>query len=933
MKLDVKVYVMIATLLFAGASQPLPAQEHPLPLQLEITLDSVIALAEHTAILADPSRVVNWQQADSLYQSGAFTPLKNFRWPANRQRARFAYWTVVDLITGDSFPQQELIFKPEVQDSLSLILLQDDRQIQETLAGHYHQSSGTLRWVGGYLNKTDVSIALSGGHHYRLLVRTAGELGYSIRTNPQLTSISTRSEEIHRSSIPYFLFFGLFFGVLLFIFVFSLVQYAQHRDHAFLWYSLYLAGIVIFYLRNFSFNEYLVVLPPPSMAYRWFMLFVLPMAIGYLGFVNSFLITRSLYPQFYRYSRWLAIGIGCFALSLTLIAQFDRFVAWDIQFYGRIIFGLLASYLLYFLFRRRNDALVVYVLLGTAILIVSSLSAQLLGSFLSNHHLGSWNITDLPGYFGILLEVLFFAAGLGYKTRLAETQRMQAKAEADRLRTQQLFHSRLLANVSHEFRTPLTLIMGQARQLKGQQGIGKLILQQARQLLRLVDQLLDLTRAEKGLVKMNWVQGDVMPFLNYLTNSFQSVAVDKHISLAFFKETEELVIDYEPQKLQRIMNNLLSNAIKFTPDYGQVKVIAGSSGSDQSGYLRLRIEDSGRGIAPEVLPHIFERFYRADESNTTNTEGMGIGLSLVKTWVDLLDAKITVESTLEQGTRFTLLFPIHHEAPLQEANILPVYAQTRQSSTRSLITKVQAEGTANAPLLLLVEDNYEMLKYLASLLTPAYQLLRARNGREGLDKAIVHQPDLIISDVMMPEMDGWTLCAHLKSQESTLAIPIVLLTARAGLEDRIHGLQAGSDAYLAKPFSEEELQLTIRMLLAKRHQLVDPSKEKVDKKASWLEKVAAILSDHLEDEDFRPDHLAQCLQMSRSQLHRKLKKHTGQSTAEYIRLFRLQKARRLLLTTDDPVSEIAYAVGFSNLSWFSQAYRNAFNEPPSATRK
>ncbi len=523
------------------------------------------------------------------------------------------------------------------------------------------------------------------------------------------------------------------------------------------------------------------------------------------------------------------------------------------------------------------------------------------------------------------------------------TQLQLEKAEAGRLKELDKQKNNLFANITHEFRTPLTLILGLTRQLK-LSATGKVdrhldvIQRNGQQLLSLVNQMLDLTKIESGNRTPAMVNADVMAYIGYLVESYQSLAIAQRKSLTSFCTPKQFVMDYDPSMLHQILENLISNTLKFSAEYGQTKVIAYIEGQE----FCLEVDDNGMGIEPDQLPHIFDRFFQADDTSTRKTGGTGIGLALVKELVDLLNGKITVESEPGSGTSFHLSLPISNKADTLSESKDQIVQRIRESSLL-LAQEASMPGTEEAPsntfgqddrpILLIIEDNQDVINYLKTCLRHDYIYLVAREGRSGVDLALEHIPDIIITDLMMPLMDGFQVCEVLRADRKTSHIPIIMLTAKATVEDRLKGLAKGADAYLSKPFHEEELLIRIERLIHSRKDMQRKIREEEadvpDTEVVFLSEINQILARNLEDENFDVMMLCHNLGMSRSQLHRKLKAITNCSAGQYIRLFRLNHAKQLLETTDLNISEVAYRVGFKHPGNFSVAFKNEFGASPS----
>lgn len=546
-------------------------------------------------------------------------------------------------------------------------------------------------------------------------------------------------------------------------------------------------------------------------------------------------------------------------------------------------------------------------------------------------------------WWAIVIYLLVFAGSvfLIYKSRLRQRLELQ---ETRRLRELDEFKNRFFTNISHEFRTPLTVIMGTAGQLDNPEETERvkekasLIKRSSQNLLRLINQLLDLAKLESSTLTLNYVQGDVLPYLRYIAESLHSLANAQNVMLKVDSPEKQIVMDYDPERLMQIVYNLLSNAIKFTPSGGKV-VLNATLVSDS---FHLTVTDNGAGIPAADLPHIFDRFYQAKNLEKAKAGGTGIGLALTRELVQLLGGQISVQSEWGRGATFSITLPVHRKA-LSEAS--PVFAAGKERVTKTVRTT--GENTPDLPTLLMVEDNPDVVDFLTAGLEPFYNLEYAYNGRSGIEKALEIIPDLIISDVMMPEKDGFEVCQTLKEDARTSHIPIVLLTAKAGVENRITGLRHGADAYLAKPFHQEELLATLINLLDLRRKLQaryasDLENEagfadaataaEMDKEHAFLKQIRTVVEANLSDENFESPQLERALGMSRSQIFRKVKALTGNPPTHFVRSIRLHKGRELLQTTDKTVSEIAYEVGFSSVKYFSDSFLKEFGIRPTEVR-
>ncbi len=527
------------------------------------------------------------------------------------------------------------------------------------------------------------------------------------------------------------------------------------------------------------------------------------------------------------------------------------------------------------------------------------------------------------------------------------THQIRAQNEQLEIQTQQLKEldkekARFFTNISHEFRTPLSVISGVLELIPEAEKEKKLIRRNTQNLLNLVNQILDLRKLESGKLSLDLIQDDIVAYLKYISESFQSLAEKKEIELEFMADPASIMMDYDEKKMLRIISNLLSNAIKFSPEGGVIGIKCTVGGNDSR--LILTISDNGIGIPEDKLPYIFNHFYQVDSSSTRKEEGTGIGLTLVAELVKLMEGEVNVKSELGKGTTFTLSFPISRQAPLPKEG--PAELHPEQLSGLSLASSQVVEGHTQVnealPSLLIVEDNPDVRQYLVACLQDSYNLSLAYDGQEGMEMAILQVPDIIVSDVMMPRKDGFELCNTLKLDERTSHIPIILLTARADDESRITGLERGADAYLAKPFNQTELLVRLRKLLELRQRLqarytsgkpLQPSDDPATRQEDdFITRLREAIEAHLDEAEYGTQELCAHLGVSRTQLYNKLKALTGRSIAVYIRFIRLQKAKEMLESTDQTVAEIAYLTGFNDPNYFSRVFSKEFGAPPGSLR-
>ncbi len=602
---------------------------------------------------------------------------------------------------------------------------------------------------------------------------------------------------------------------------------------------------------------------------------------------------------------------------------------------------------------------------------------------------GVWNeegisigVTLRPPWWQTWWAFLIYTAAIGailLFIRQFEIKRVKLRnelelreVEAKKLQEVDKLKSRFFANISHEFRTPLTLILGLSDKLlkKSSEQESKkdfgVIKKNANRLLQLINQLLELSKLEAGNVNLRVAKYDINKFLRRILSSFSSIAEQKNITFTFNNnplsdsvKSKEVYLYIDPEKFETIVSNLISNALKFSPSGARIEVEV----IPHLHQVDLRFTNTGVGIPEDKLPFIFNRFYQVDQTSSRAYEGTGIGLALVKELVELHNGEISVHSIEEKETTFTIRIPVGraHYKPEQvivtdaEEKDTPEYSErlnyeleeqritSEEIDIRLYGTSGTVKDSTDAKIILVVEDNSDLRNYITEQLEERYLVYEAEDGEQGLQKAAEILPDLIISDIMMPKMDGYEMSRKLKKDFKTSHIPIIMLTAKAAKEDKIEGLEIGADDYLVKPFDHEELLIRVKNLIKLREQMrekfrsemilqpksvIVPSSEKI-----FLDKISEIIENRIDDENFGVIELGKEIGLSRSQLHRKLKAVCDQTTTEFIRNFRLQRAADLIKQNAGNMAEIAYKVGFSSQAYFTKSFTELFGCPPSEYRK
>ncbi|MBP6575823.1 MAG: tetratricopeptide repeat protein [Chryseobacterium sp.] len=540
------------------------------------------------------------------------------------------------------------------------------------------------------------------------------------------------------------------------------------------------------------------------------------------------------------------------------------------------------------------------------------------------------------------------------RKKLNEQQLDAQRKEADALKEIDLAKTRFLTNITHEFRTPLTLIKGNVELIKKGNHLPENdaylndIDVNGDRLLGLINKLLDLSKLESGKYQLNFEKGNLINEMQNLVAMFDSAVQQKSIDLSLNIDadiSEKLQVQnytYSSDALHTIINNLLSNAIKFTKNSGAISVSM-SLAKNQKDSILIRIKDNGIGIPKNQLNHVFDLFYQVEDFSHQQYIGSGVGLSLVKELAVLHGGSVTVESEENQETTFEVSLYLGNDV----SENVPNKFETKYSVIKEDLTVVSEEiltdTDSELPLVLVVEDNPDVSRFIKECLKDNFRIIDAKDGNEGFKSAKTNVPDLIISDVMMPNTDGIKLSTLLKENEITSHIPIILLTAKSGEETKLEGLRTGADDYLTKPFSVQELILRVNNLIRLRKilrqkfstsLLIKPEEMELDSRDKvFIDQLIKNIENNISDSSFGVEQLADKINLSASQLNRKLRAIAGQSTLKFIQNIRLQKAFEMLKANSDTIAGVAYDTGFESAPYFTKVFKKHFGFLPSEVEK
>lgn len=589
---------------------------------------------------------------------------------------------------------------------------------------------------------------------------------------------------------------------------------------------------------------------------------------------------------------------------------------------------------------------------------VTAVSAKHQTSLIGDH-LSSANMLTIPWWkkddvllatFSSLLLGIVVLATYAHKLKrsagaLSTEDTKEIPGNAVRILPTRLYH-----HLAQEFRTPLTVIMGMVEQMQEapkkyfEEG-ARLIALNGQQLLAQINHLLDLSKLEDRSYPLELQQADIVAYVRFLKESLQAYTNKYNFTFQLHLQLDQLVMDYDPELLQKILSNLLSYTAKFNPSGSSIVLQL----SRQENELAFQIKNIAGKIPTEALQQDFKSFHIA-EYFSQEKQHIDVALAYAKAAVELMGGNIEIQSDQEQGIVFTFRLPIRQEAPqafnISDRENLPGLATSLASPTKTEV--VSTDLSNGLPSVLIIEDNYDVVTYLKSCLKGAYTIDIAFNGMVGIEKAIKNLPDLIICDATIPDKSGYEICAFLKNENSTSHIPFILLSSKTEVSAKIEALKKGADVYLTKPFKKEELLVQSEMILARQKKLADyyAAQSQSDatpeaiglsvagiKQDLFIQKVLTILEANFTDEYFGLPQLASQLGLSRSQLFRKMKSAVNVSPSQYIRSFRLTKAKNILETTDSNVTEVAWKTGFSDPSHFSKLFKETYGFNPSKMKQ
>ncbi len=554
----------------------------------------------------------------------------------------------------------------------------------------------------------------------------------------------------------------------------------------------------------------------------------------------------------------------------------------------------------------------------------------------------------------LITAAIWWLVNFNLRRQKREFENEQRMREARQVHEMDEMKFRFFTNISHEFRTPLTLILNPAEKLlkesqnDEQRNLLNIIHKNANSLLELVNQLLDFRKLDVKKDTLNISVGDVVAFIREICYSFTELANKKSIKFAFSTSVTELKMEFDAEKLRKIVYNLLSNAFKFTPDKGKIDVSLGlvQMMTADNKQLKITVADTGIGIPAKDIDRIFERFYRVENAENGYQTGTGVGLHIVNEYVQLHHGEIKVESTVGKGSEFSVFIPAHQQIQHEiiSQNETDKNGETIIVADETQDERIPADEPRNKqPLMLIVDDNEDFREFISSIFVSGYRIISAPDGEAALALTLKHIPDLVICDVMMPKMDGYEYCRRIKNDIRVSQIPVILLTAKTGDENKYRGLEAGAEDYISKPFNTEMLTLKVARIIERQRQTQDQFKRKVDINPSEVEitsmdekfvkKAVALVEANIDNSDFLVEDLCREMGMSRVYFYKKILALTDKTPSEFIRFIRLKRAADLLEKSQLYVNEVAYQVGFNDPKYFRKYFKEEFGLSPNEYKK
>ncbi len=805
-------------------------------ISIDLDFEKEISIEKDIRLYADYGKKLDVEDAIQIFENEKkIVPLKGYEFPNILSFHKYYFWLKFDL-ENSSDEQKNILLEIPYIDSLVLYQYNEGNLYGSSIFGYKTLIKDQPFQLLNDYNSTEVCpISLGSGQKYTFYVRCSKDIWKRNSFEVKLISEKEYLLNNYELDLDYYFVSCLFLGVVFFTFLFFLFQYFQNNDLAFLFYASYLFFIFLYYWREFEYysslhnvvfgyhltNISFIRVPLDSGIYVSYFLFI------------YFFFGREELKNIKHLIFW-GIGVTVIYTGVQIILTLTNIpLVYFIHGYFRFLLFIFSIFFFYKLLSLTHP-LNFWILSGSlSLLLLGGLIPLGITYFYGDIVVKGFDLSNLIARFGILTEVMLFSLGLGLRTKLLERDKVESERaleEQERksveLKELENLKNEFFEDVSHEFRTPLMVIKGLGANLEEEVArtdhLNKLktIGKNADQILDLINQILCLAKMDSNNAILNLKQENCVPIIEYLVDSFHAYALDKGITLRCHCVEKVIMMDLDRENFSSVIRNLLSNSLKFTPHGGKITLNVKPILVDGDSFLKIEIEDNGIGVSKEDLPFIFDRFYKA--SNPNNSGGTGIGLSFVRGMVGLLEGEIEVKSIPFQSTVFTIILPIKNEKPLAKSKPLRLNTSDEKMSER--INRLN-HGKSKLPSIFLIDDNISIINYLGKRLSNDFQLHVALDGMEAYSRILEIEPDIIISDVMMPHLNGIELCKRLKSNPQTNHIPIILMTAKAGIDNELDGLSAGASGYLTKPFKEEKLILMVKNLIHNTNRVKNIHKE------------------------------------------------------------------------------------------------------------
>lgn len=899
---------------------------------LEAPLDSSLNISDHLYIYKDSTKQLSINEAIAYNAQNKFSPLVNHRWQPRFKRDKYHLWYYIG-IQNKTDHEIKLLYKPQwsnVQDFYAVHAL-ETRKLSSSL--HKAQES-----YDHFNEKGMILVSIPPNEKVRLFNKKES---VDLRTENYLFEPSFYYGSKSKKLFPQYILKGVIIGGFLILILLFFSQYIFNRDTGYLFFAICILCLTVHQIREFGvFERNLFILPEELLDFKYYLPLTLLTYISHLIFVSVFLNAKKEIPLLYKFVKYCLILMFIWFVVDRIILSVDPYLAWQLMTYLRVVY-VVCSLMVIFLVFKSSNTLSKFVLSGSGIYATALLAIIVLSYMENNSSLAGMDLSSIIGFVGLFGWLISYAIGLGYKSKLnliektkVEDELRNSKFESEALKNADEIKTNFFNQISHDFRTPIAIIKTSTDKITGQPRVKEIIDRNSDNLLSLVDQILELNIAGRADTPINYKQIDITKHLRRSLSPFINIADQHKKSFKLYLDMDELWLDIDIKYLDRILYNLINNAFKFTNPRDEIRIDVSRTNND----LNIIVQDTGEGIAKKELPQIFDIYH---SKSSHNHSGHGIGLATVKQLIKKIGGTIRCTSQIGEGTRFNIVIPISNKAQ-KVANTQIFHMSEIDHHHGYIAPRSVPPIAAEQPSILIAEDNLDLNNLLIEILSQDYNVIPAYNGEEAYRKVKEYMPDIILSDVMMPKMDGLQLCQKVKKHKMLDHIPFVFLTAKAGQDNIKEGLKKGALGYITKPFDKEEIIIRLNNILHTKEQLQSKYKNRIgisdhveqvsDSQILFLHRTQSYIIENMSKGKINVGKLVKLHGTNHVSLNKKLKDLTGFTTAEYIRKVRLYNAYEMLTTSKLSVSDIAYAIGAKDPSHFSKIFKAEFHTSPSKLR-